>query len=154
MITPYDYTMDDGCCIPSPASTFTAKTASSTSLLPLLMLWDENIAILCSTLSSLENRQIAPCLFHREWHVIRRMRRQYVPGPVFHRSEKLDLGTRLGYTVLMSRTCIRSFEHAHRHLTPFRERVWFNLGLLISLVADAPMFNRLYSNYALKVLHV
>ncbi len=42
----YGYTMDDGCCIPSPASTFTAKTAPSTSLLPLLVLWDENIAIL------------------------------------------------------------------------------------------------------------
>ncbi len=24
-------------------------------------------------------------LFHREWHVIQRMRRQCVPGPVFHR---------------------------------------------------------------------
>ncbi len=32
-------------------------------------------------------------LFHREWHVIQRMRRQCVPGPVFHRP---DLKEKLG----------------------------------------------------------
>ncbi len=32
-------------------------------------------------------------LFHSEWHVIQRMRRQCVPGPVFHRP---DLKVKLG----------------------------------------------------------
>ncbi len=41
-------------------------------------------------------------LFHREWHVIQRMRRQCVPGPVFHRLGPGNEATTDSYFLLHS----------------------------------------------------